>query len=79
MSKELEELKENCRVLVGLVDTKQEVTSSLSKKLAIAIEALEWIEKHSDKFDCSWGVAEQLDSIKAQAQESLQQIKELEK
>lgn len=77
MSKELEELKENCRVLVGLVDTKQEVISNLSKKLTIATKALEWIDKHSDKFDCSWGVAEQLDSIKAQAQETMCQIKEL--
>ena len=49
------------------------------KQLEIAIEALETIEKKSDKFDDSWGVQEQLDYIKAEAQSVLYNIKELEK
>jgi prefoldin subunit 5 len=49
------------------------------KQLEIAIEALETIEKKSDKFDDSCGVQEQLDYIKAEAQSVLYNIKELEK
>lgn len=49
------------------------------KQIEIAIEALETIEKKSDKFDDSWGVQEQLDYIKAEAQSVLYNIKELEK
>ena len=47
--------------------------------MAIAVEALETIEKKSDKFDDSWSIQEQLDFIKAEAQSKLYQIKELEK
>lgn len=49
--KELEEALETHveseRMLVGLVDTKQAVIESLSKKLAIAVEALKF---YSDEF-----------------------------
>lgn len=51
----------------------------LEKQLAIAVEALKTIEQKSDKFDDSWGIQEQLDFIKAEAQSRLYQIEELEK
>lgn len=59
------------------VANKQEIIKSLSKKLDIAIEALKWIDKHSSKYDCSWSIEEQLDNVKAQAQEAVYQIEEL--
>ena len=49
------------------------------KQLEIAVDALKTIEKKSDKFDDSWGVQEQLDYIKAEAQSVLYKLKELEK
>ena len=49
------------------------------KQLEIAVEALKIIENKSDKFDDSWGVQEQLDYIKAEAQSVLYNIKEIEK
>ena len=49
------------------------------KQLEIAVEALKIIEKKSDKFDDSWGVQEQLDYIKAEAQSVLYKLKEIEK
>lgn len=51
----------------------------LEKQLAIAVKALETIERKSDKFDDSWGIQEQLDFIKAEAQSRLYQIEELDK
>ena len=49
----------------------------LEKQLKIAVEALETIEKKSDKFDDSWSIQEQLDYIKAEAQSRLYQINQL--
>ena len=63
-------------------DAYEQMKAELAKvkqQLAIAVEALETIEKKSDKFDDSWSIQEQLDFIKAEAQSKLYQIKELEK
>ena len=61
-----------------LLSTIEELKKT-KKQLKIAVDALEIIEKKSDKFDDSWGVQEQLDFIKAEAQSVLYNIKELEK
>lgn len=51
----------------------------LEKQLDIAVKALEWLDRHSSKYDCSWSIEEQLDNIKAQAQAAVYQIEELDK
>ena len=69
-------------VLIEAISKLETTTNELErtkKQLEIAVEALKTIEKKSDKFDDSWGVQEQLDYIKAEAQSVLYKLKELEK
>ena len=69
-------------VLLEAISKLETTTNELErtkKQLDVAVEALKTIEKKSDKFDDSWGVQEQLDYIKAEAQSVLYNIKELEK
>lgn len=63
--------------MVGHYGTYSEENAQLKEQLAIAVEALKTIEQKSDKFDDSWGIQEQLDFIKAEAQSKLYQIEEL--
>ena len=64
---------------ISKLETTTNELERTKKQLEIAVEALKTIEKKSDKFDDSWGVQEQLDYIKAEAQSVLYKLKELEK
>ena len=79
-------LEEEIEMLYAQLDVKEAMIKNYTaeietqrRQLAIAVEALKTIEKKSDKFDDSWGIQEQLDFIKAEAQSRLYQIEELEK
>ena len=79
-------LEEEIEMLYVQLDVKEAMIKNYTaeietqrRQLAIAVEALKTIEKKSDKFDDSWGIQEQLDFIKAEAQSRLYQIEELEK
>lgn len=48
------------------LEIKEQMIKELKEKLEIAIGDLHWIKEHSDKFDSSCSVEEQLDNIKSQ-------------
>lgn len=48
------------------LEAKEQMIKELKEKLEIAIGDLNWIKEHSDKFDSSCSVEEQLDNIKSQ-------------
>lgn len=65
MTKEL--LKEAAIMeLRDQLEAKEQMIKMLKEKLEIAIGDLNWIKEHSNKFDSSCSVAEQLDNIKSQ-------------
>ena len=53
------------------LEAKEQMIKELKEKLKIAIEGLNWIKEHSDKFDNSCSIAQQLDNIKSQCFASL--------
>ena len=48
------------------LEAKEQMIKELKEKLEIAIGDLNWIKEHSDKFDNSCSIAQQLDNIKSQ-------------
>lgn len=53
------------------LEDKEQMIKELKEKLEIAIGDLNWIKEHSDKYDSSCSVEEQLDNIKSQCFASL--------
>ena len=48
------------------LEAKEQMIKGMKEKIEIAIGDLHWIKEHSDKFDSSCSVEEQLDNIKSQ-------------
>ena len=48
------------------LEAKEQMIKELTEKLKIAINDVRWIAEHSDKFDNSCSIADQLDNIKSQ-------------
>lgn len=78
----INELRENAteqqRTGLSILENRFYECIELKKKLDTAVKALEEIERKSDKFDNSLGFIEQLDCIKADCQDTLYYLKEID-